>query len=298
MDSKQRMAIIDAFAFVIHVVDERTGDDAISLSEDHVGAVDIAVIAEDEMAQRPTGVRQSPESIEMIRREADQLAFALTIAEQRIRSRVADALHDQIGQMLTIARLRVRALSGKPTIATTSDALQELDVLLEQISGHVRTVTYDLSSPVLEQLGLVAAVESLAPRLQSECGLQLHCVTDGWAPASADTSSVLFRIIRELLSNVNTHARASHVVVLLLSDAFGSRVLVRDNGIGFRTDVNTLAVTPHGGYGLSSSLAQMRGLGGDMVVREASGGGTEVELRLPAHAVHRAVSAMAARVHQ
>jgi signal transduction histidine kinase len=209
------------------------------------------------------------------------LTYALTVAEERTRTRIAAGLHDDVGQLLTMMRLRLRALlDGAPDPGTAARA-QEIEVMLDEAARLVRSVTFELTSPVLQQLGLAAAIESLGPRVEQHGGPRFHFGDRASTALDQDAQGVLFRIVRELLANVRAHAHARNARVDLSASGDIVTITVSDDGIGFDMDPTDAACTPSGGYGLYSSLAQVHGLGGTLCVRRGPSGGTTVEIRVP-----------------
>lgn len=215
------------------------------------------------------------------RREAERLAHALTITEERTRARIATELHDGLGQLLSMVRLRLHGLIALPAGADASSTVAGIDGLVGEAVTLLRSVTFELTSPVLAQLGLAAAIESLGPRVQADGGPVFSFVAHGEVRLDVEATGVVFRIVRELLLNARKHARAGAVWVMLRAEPDGLTITVRDDGVGCALDLDAAACTPSGGYGLSSSLAQMRGLGGTLSLRSRHGAGTEVTLHLP-----------------
>lgn len=213
--------------------------------------------------------------------QTQALAQTLARSEQSTRVRIADALHDEIGQQLSMALLRLRTVTAQHTDELRDELIGVVSAL-EAVSRSVRAMTFDLASPVLDQLGLVAAIESLGPQLAGPGeGPRLIVMTSGWVTVDRETTGVLFRIIRELLVNARKHAHASEIIISVHGDADGVRLCVQDDGIGSAIDPSMLEATPQGGYGLSSSMARMRGLGGTLTMCPGRAGGTEVHLYLP-----------------
>jgi signal transduction histidine kinase len=209
------------------------------------------------------------------------LAFELSVAESRERQRMARVLHDEVGQLLAMAQFRLSDLCSE---LAGHDALRQQieDVrgLLREASQATRTATYELHSPVLQQLGLTAAIESLAERLQRDTRVSVR-VTGALPPKPCAVDPVLFRVVRELLLNVQKHARASEVTVSLSADMHAIRIRIADDGVGFDAGDATSRFSPEGGFGLISAQAQMQGLGGSLLIESAPGCGAVAVLNMP-----------------
>lgn len=207
------------------------------------------------------------------------MAFDASIAEERERRRIAADLHDRIGQSLAVAQMKIAqsrsAVTGEPRTA-----LDEALTLVDQTIADMRTLMFDLSPPVLYDLGLTAALAWLGDTLQQKHGL--HVALDARDESSGldpDVAALLFRTVRELLMNVVKHAGSSHAWVSLRTDADSVHIVVRDSGAGF--DPTKTKRSGKGTFGLFSAREQVIRLGGTLVVRSAPGKGTLVEVTVP-----------------
>lgn len=208
------------------------------------------------------------------------LAYEVTVAEARERERIALGLHDDIGQILAIIGLKLGELSA---LGDAQRALvDELRGLVSQAARATRSATFELSSPVLQQLGLQAAIESLLPRVQATADVRTTVAGAlPQLPLPPQVLAVVFRVVRELLANMAKHARARHAHVSLHADAQQLVVAVIDDGQGFDAERPRVGFGPDGGYGLFSAQAQMEAIGGRLDVESAPGLGTRASIWLP-----------------
>lgn len=216
-------------------------------------------------------------------RRLQTLAFELTVAEARERQRIAHVLHDEVGQLLAMAQFKLSELSQAVATSASPEAgrFDEVRGLLRQAAQATRSATFELHSPVLQQLGLEAAVQSLAQRAQRASAMRIHVASElPDFPFDAAVLSVLFRIVRELVLNAQKHAQAANLSISLGFNDDGLKIRVADDGVGFDAASATRHFTPEGGFGLISAEAQMQGLGGRLVVDSARGRGTTVTLFL------------------
>lgn len=219
---------------------------------------------------------------EVLRRGLRVLAHELTTAEARERERIARDLHDEIGQILTVARFMVQQLKGMSP-AEQEPHLEELAEMLAQASRATRSATFDLSTQVLD-LGLEEALIELAGRLNRAGGTVFR--VDGHLPPvewPKPARWVLYRVVRELASNVQRHARANIAMIELGGDARCLKIIVCDDGIGIDADWADRGPSREGGFGLVSAYSQMQALGGTLVVESGIGRGTRATLSLPAN---------------
>lgn len=210
------------------------------------------------------------------------LAYEVSMAEARERQRIAQSLHDDLGQLLAMVQFKLSELSqARPAPEGQADPFEDLRQLVRQAVQATRVATYDLHSPLLQQLGLDAAVHSLAQRLQRASAMQVQVLgTLGPLPLPDAVLSVVFRVVRELAQNAFKHARASQLRITLSHDAQQLQVQVADDGVGFEPDAVPREFTPQGGFGLYSIDAQMLAIGGRLALHSAPGHGTTATVTL------------------
>lgn len=220
-------------------------------------------------------------------RRLQTLAYELTVAEARERQRIAHVLHDEIGQLLAMAQMRLGEL-GHSLVAepAQADVVNEIRSLLYQAAQATRATTFELHPAVLRQLGLAAAIESLVQRMQRISRMRVHLSCEP-APAPSTSAlpqavcSVLLRTVRELVLNAQKHAQAVNLWITMDQPAGELRISVVDDGVGFDVDAVTGRFSPEGGFGLVSIEAQMQSIGGTLSIESVTGHGTEAVLSLP-----------------
>jgi signal transduction histidine kinase len=231
-------------------------------------------------AQRVAGERDRLER-EVAARTAQlrQLAQHLQTIREDERSRLARELHDELGALLTAAKLDVARLKSRLTASASADAVERLAHLNEALNGGIalkRRIIEDLRPSSLSNLGLVAALEILLREFAARSEIK---VVDELAHVSVSAAAQLtiYRLVQEALTNVLKYAKASEVVVALQpSDAGGAVISVRDNGVGFDTDQPRLAR-----HGLIGMRYRVEAEGGTMRLDSRPGHGTVIEATLP-----------------
>ncbi len=250
------------------------------------GRTKVLVVCED--------VTEQVEAEEQLGRYQDQLralTAEVTLAEARERRRIAEGLHDQTGQALVAARMQLGALVAAEADGGKRRALDEVRQLLAQALRQTRSLTFELSCPILYRLGLAAALQDLGEGLEREHGLRFHWIEHaprgtgagdlGSAPMAEDRKILLFRCVRELLSNVVKHARASTVRVSLRRAAGRLLIAVEDDGVGFDVSKPRSGHTATVGIGLFAIRERLRHLGGRLEIRTAAGGGSRASISVP-----------------
>ena len=219
-----------------------------------------------------------------------QLLEQAIAAQEDERRRIARKLHDQTGQALTSLLVWLRALEaeadGSAGLTISPDRLQELKTIVADTLDGVRDLAVELRPSVLDDLGLVPALQRTVRTCQDRHQLAIDFQTVGLEgvrlPAPVETG--LYRIVQEALTNVVQHAGASGVSLLLAARRTEPRavvLVVEDNGCGF--EVNRLMGGPvdERWLGLSGMRERAELLGGRLIVESAPGVGTTVFVEVP-----------------
>lgn len=210
------------------------------------------------------------------------LLYALSVAEERERQRIATGLHDDLGQWLAVAKLKLGRLGIASDAAERDKLTEDVRELVDRAARAARSTTFELSSPILRQLGFEAAIQSIGERMQEVCGVRFAFGSDRAAiRLPHDTLVVLLRVVRELLFNVHKHAQASRVEVFTYRSEGRYDICVNDDGVGFTPSDRAPAFGATGGFGLFSAEAQVRALGGRLHLESAPGTGTRVTVSVP-----------------
>ena len=210
------------------------------------------------------------------------LALEFLLVEERERRAIAAALHDRIGQALAVSKIKLGQLLASADGDELVEALREIRALVDQSITDARSVTFDLSPPVLYELGLDKAIEWLAEQMQEQHDLEIIVGNDGGTlQVSDDVSGLLFRAVRELLLNTVKHAGAGTARVDYRMDDDGISICVTDDGAGFDVQALQPENGPGPGFGLFSIRERLGHLGGSLSIESSQGAGTKATLRLP-----------------
>lgn len=211
------------------------------------------------------------------------LASELAQAEQRERRRLAQALHNQLHQLLVVARMKLASLTRQVQDERVRRMIPQIDDLLKESITESRSLTVELSPPVLYNAGLAGALEWLASQMQEKYRLAIHLEIDPQVePPDEGTRVFLFQAVRELLSNVVEHAQTDNARVRMgrLNGRY-LRIEVSDEGIGFDpTRLEVVAGIP-GGFGLFNIRERLELLGGRLEIHSAADQGTRVVIVAP-----------------
>ena len=238
--------------------------------------------AHDELEQR---IQKRTEELRRRNEQLSRLSSELTLAEQRERSRVAEVIHDQLQQLLVSAKLRLEMLSSKVGDVHRQAADDVRGLILEALQGS-RSLTKELSAPVLYESGLVAALEWLALWLKEHHGLKVQMDLDeNTTPTQEDAKVLLYQSVRELLLNVVKHAGTSTARVRMTrTNENHLKIVVEDSGAGFDPDERWKNEDLFSGFGLFSIRERLDLLGGQLEVDSSPGRGSTFTLLVPTEA--------------
>jgi len=233
--------------------------------------------------------QQSAEALERHRQFLEQralqlraLASELALTEQRERRRLARALHDQLQQMLVAAKMQVNVAKRKVSDEGTSRSLRLIAELLDQSIAESRSLTVELSPPVLFDRGLVGGLEWLARQFLEKHHLPVSLEVDSGVDVHDEGTRIfLFQAARELLFNTVKHAQAQSARICL-NRLEGDRVrlVVEDDGQGFDPSIMG-GTNVSGGFGLFSIRERLELTGGRLEVSSARGQGTQMVIEVP-----------------
>ena len=231
-----------------------------------------------EIAER----RQAERQVRRYQERLKSLASELSLAEERERRRIAVDLHDQIGQTLALIQIKLQELRESAPPGTLAGALDECVDLIRQPIQDTRSLVFNLSPPVLYDLGFEAAAAWLVEQHDRRAGISMTFEDDEQSkPLEQAVSVLLFRAIRELLTNVVKHSRAGKARVWLRRCEGELRTGVEDDGRGFDASTIGSAADKTGGFGLFSIREQLDRLGGRFEIDSSSGGGCRIILTVP-----------------
>jgi len=211
------------------------------------------------------------------------LASELLLAEERERRRIATGVHDDIGQKLALAKLELQSIREIVSEPNVSASLGHACELVDKAMQDTRSLAFDLSNPVLYEVGFMAAVESLlSERMMQKSGIKSEFESKTHKlRLGQDTSIVLFQAVRELLTNVVKHANANKVKVCIDKLDHRVQVIVEDDGTGFELSALKSPDKEKSGFGLFNVKERLEYLGGSFDIKSKLGRGTRVTMAVP-----------------
>jgi PAS domain S-box-containing protein len=226
-----------------------------------------------------TDRKQAENEVLRSRQELRDLTARLQMVREDERTCLAREVHDELGQALTGLKIDLAWL--KPRVADRpmlSERVQSIIVRIDGAMDTVRRIATDLRPSVLDDLGLVAAVEWQAQEFERSTGITAHLEIQATYPELEDVcATTAFRILQETLTNVARHARASRVKIALRVSSEELTLEVRDNGRG----ISEGEMASPRSLGLIGSRERAIACGGELVIRGVRKQGTTVMLRIP-----------------
>jgi signal transduction histidine kinase len=206
----------------------------------------------------------------------------LSIAEEQERRRISEHIHDNISQNLAISKMNIETLQEE--FPPAARKLKETQELIEQTIKFIRSLTFELSPPILYELGFVAAVEWLTDKVQERYGIIIEFKSDSrFKTLKGEISVLLFRTIRELLNNIIKHSRANNAIVSILGYGDYMEIRVEDDGVGFDAkEINDYIINGES-FGIASIRERISYLNGFFEISSRPGEGTKVRMIVPLH---------------
>jgi PAS domain S-box-containing protein len=208
------------------------------------------------------------------------LTSELTLAEQRERSRLAKVLHDHLQQVLVAAKFRLTTLS-RAGDDFVRQATKEAEGLIDESILASRSLTAELSPPILHVAGLNEGLRWLARRMADRQGLFVNLELNECGPLPDSLKILLFQSVRELLFNVVKHAKTRSAEVNLRCFDGSLQVTVSDQGTGFDPVAMPLAGEGGRGFGLFGIQERLAFMGGTLKVESSPGQGSRFVLSVP-----------------
>jgi len=208
----------------------------------------------------------------------------ITRVQEEERKRIARDLHDDVSPYILILIQKLDNLASSPRLklATLKENIETLRSQAVEALEATRRCAQGLRPRIIDDLGLVAAIEWIAEELERDQGIQAKVEVTGIdRPLSAEIQIVLFRIAQEALNNIRKHARASTVEIKVEGGEEHIEMIVADNGAGFKMPERVEDMISAGRLGLMGMYERARLLNGDLQIKSEPDRGTELTIRLP-----------------
>lgn len=255
--------------------DDEPGDNQARL-EELVKERNFELIEANENLQVEIKVRKHAEKqLLAYQKQLQQLSSQISLIEEREKRRIASELHDCIGQTLALTKIKLKSLRKLSGSEESKSIIEEILRLVDQTIKGARTLTFELSPPILYELGICHAVQWLVDQFNEQQDIKI--ILDKYeGDISLDSSVrfILFQALRELLMNIVKHSQATKVSINMSVVKGNLKIVVEDNGIGFPESSHI-----YSGYGLFNIRERMNHINGHFeIIPRANNKGTRATL--------------------
>ena len=226
--------------------------------------------------------REAEERLFAYQERLRSLASELALAEERVRRRIATALHDRIGQTLALSKVKLGQLGEEAAAAGLDGQVAEVRDLIDSAVRDTRSLTFELSPPILYEVGLEAAIDWLADQIHRDHKIEVRFHDDRQPkPLDDHVRVVLYQAARELLLNIVKHANASAADVSVRRSGQEVQIVVEDDGQGLDIAKLPSNVTGSHGFGLFSIRERLSLVDGHLDIESEIGQGCRMTLWAP-----------------
>lgn len=226
--------------------------------------------------------RKSEKKIQSYQKRLQALTSKLIAVEEEEKRRLARTLHDSIGQLLSVCKMRIGGLTKAALSVESGTELRRVESILDDMIQSVRSLAFQLGPPILYELELKDALKWLAEWVHKHYGIQIDLqVSSQIGKIGQELRTFLFRAAQELVTNVAKHAKTDRAKISLSKENESIRISVEDRGVGFDPTILDLSPEEDTGFGLFSIREHARHLAGQLTIQSKYGQGTQVVVVLP-----------------
>lgn len=240
------------------------------------------IIHYDGIIEDVTEERKTREDILTYQSNLKSLTNELLVTEEEAKRRLAMTLHDKLLQSLVLANFKSSELNKKVEKSANKKLISEISGFIEDAIKESRDITYELSPPVLYEMGLIPAISWKLDEMEKNNKIKTSLTDQSNSYEFEEREQIiLYRSINELLQNVLKHSKAVNVNVsfrLLTNDY---RITVSDNGVGFDFEAMRDEAVLQKKFGLFSIMERIKYIGGEVLINAVPNKGTEVVINLP-----------------
>ena len=208
------------------------------------------------------------------------LAAHLQSVREEERKKIARELHDESGQLLASVHIGLSEMEREFPSTSSLKKLAEVKDLLTQIEEHLRNLSHELYPNILDDLGLLPALQSLAGKVSGRTGIRIKLEGSPNGRLRSSIETTLYRTVQEALNNVVKHANATTVNVKLLEADGLVHCSIQDDGVGFDV-LKVLGQRTREGLGLVAIRERVENLDGTIKIHSAPNQGTQLHVAIP-----------------
>jgi signal transduction histidine kinase len=240
------------------------------------------IIHYDGIIEDITERKKAQETQKLHQANLETLSNELTMAQEEAKRDLAVALHDKLGQSLALAKFKSSELNKQSTNSKHKKILDEIVSYLDEAINESRDITYELSPPVLYEMGLIPAIEWKLDDMENKNGIKTSLIDHSNSHELSQKEQIItYRTIGELLQNIKKHSNAKNVNVSFGQANGTYKITVSDNGIGFDLETVMGKAISQKKFGLFSIMERIKYIGGEMNINTTPNIGTDVIINLP-----------------
>jgi PAS domain S-box-containing protein len=227
-----------------------------------------------------TGRKRAEEKLTNSREQLRNLASRLQAIREEERKMIAREIHDELGQLLTVLKIQIALIAGKlpKDNSDIENKIQSAVLFIDKAVNSVQKITEKLRPGILDELGLIPAIEWQAQEFQERTGITCYCSTiKENLKLEPEQSTALFRILQEALTNVARHSLAKKVSIYLKKENDSLTLEITDNGIGIRD----AQIRNPKSFGLMGIKERAMVFGGNVTIRGVQNQGTNLKIEMP-----------------
>ena len=234
-----------------------------------------------ERKQAEITLKKNVQQIKQYQKKLKKLNNELTLVEERERRRIAENLHDSLGQTLSLAYMQLSSINDFNFSEKVNKVINNTSELLNNAISESRSLTYDLSPPILYELGLISTFKWKLEQVQKKHGINTILTGEKQKiEIQKEFSIFLYRIVSELITNVIKHANASLIELNIQKGKKYYYITVKDDGVGLKQKFDKKNLSK-GGFGLLSIAERLDTIKGQFYLESNEGKGTKAIVAIP-----------------
>ena len=212
-----------------------------------------------------------------------KMTTEMSLIEEKQKKEIASNIHDHLSQSLVISKMKINELKKNPKLKFIGEDLMFIENHISEALENSRKITYELSPPVLYQLGIIDALNWLFENVEATHKIECKINSNVSNIKLSDVKSILvYRCIQELIKNVIKYANATLLTLNLDKNELGINILLTDNGDGFNTSVLSNYQNHSGsGFGLFAVQERIKNIKGEFTITSKINAGTSINIFIP-----------------
>jgi len=210
------------------------------------------------------------------RKTLEQVILTTAIeTEEKERQRFAQELHDGIGPLLSTVKMYIQWVLKPDSKADKIKILEKMQTIINEAHESIRQISFNLSPHILQNFGLLAAINAFTAKVQESQTIAIDIETDTYTSKDLQTETIIYRILTECLTNTIKHAEATKITIIFTENEKKLAIHYTDNGKGFNFDE-----IKHTGLGLLNMQSRIQSINGKMNLQSTLDRGTEILIEI------------------